>query len=62
MSNLNKRLSDLEGRTGGGQSAVVVDWGTGFVNVNGERITIDEFKKRYPDAVVISWEDDLGGE
>ena len=57
MANVNKRLDDLENRAGG-QSLIVVNWNDGFVTVDGERISIDEFDRRYPDRKIIEWGDD----
>lgn len=57
MVNIDKRLSDLENRSSGGP-VIVVYWGDGFVTVDDERITIDEFHRRYPDHKTITWDDD----
>ena len=59
MANKDKRLDDLERATGDG-TVIVVDWNDGFVMVDGKRITIDEFERRYPDRKVIEWDDDYG--
>jgi hypothetical protein len=56
-NNRNRRVADLENRSGG-QSAIVMDWGDDRLMVNGVEITRAEFEKRYPDAVTVTWDDD----
>jgi len=54
---VNKRILDLESRTGG-DNIIAVYWGDGLITANGETITIEDFKKRYPDHAVVNWDDD----
>ena len=63
MSNVNKRLDDLENRSTGGQSVIVVDWGDDRLVVDGVELTRAEFARRFPDHKTITLDDDdLGGE
>ena len=67
--NVNKRLSDLENETGGGDepTVVIVDWGDEprpdqvVMLSNGVRMTWAEYQRRFPEAETktITW-DDLG--
>lgn len=53
IENLEQALTPI------GENFVVVDWGDGFINLpSGERITREEFDRRYPDAVIIEWDND----
>ena len=55
--NEDRRLDDLEKKTGAGESLVVVDWGGPTVTVKGEVLTRVEYEKRYPNPRVIMWDD-----
>jgi hypothetical protein len=59
MKAINKRLSALERtrRTNADAGAFVVDTGDGYVEWQGQRVPLDEWQRRYPDAVVV----DIGG-
>jgi len=60
MADFGKRLDKLERTTGSGDDVpiVVVDWGDGVVTVDGEELTTEEFRKRYPDVRVVDWVED----
>jgi hypothetical protein len=66
--NVNKRLSDLENETGGGDdpTAVIVNWEKGDPDPaqvirlsNGVRMTYAEYQRRFPKAETktVSWDD-----
>jgi hypothetical protein len=59
MKAINKRLSALEStrRTNAHAGVYVVDIGDGYVAWQGQRVPLDEWQRRYPDAVVV----DIGG-
>jgi hypothetical protein len=59
MKAIDKRLSALERtrRTNADTGAYIVDIGDGFVTWQGQRLPLDEWQRRYPDAVVV----DIGG-
>ena len=59
MAKRDRRLLELESRTGG-DNIFAVFWGDGLITVNGETISIDEFDRRYPDHKVVTrgWGDE----
>ncbi len=66
--NTNRRLDDLERKTGGGdESVIVVTWSDNgkpdpsqIVTVKGEKMTYAEYGRRYPNNKIITldWGDD----
>lgn len=60
MSNINKRLNNLENHTDD-ETVIVVDWGGPTINVKGVEMTRAEFDKHFPDRKVVEWEDDEPG-
>jgi len=54
------RVERLERRAGAGEGRVVVVWGD-TVQVDGETLTVEEFRARYPGARVVNWPEDGGG-
>lgn len=68
MARTEKRLSDLERKTGGGGGPIIVVIWTEdgqpdpeqLVNVNGQRMTYAEAIKKYPNqkTITIGWDDD----
>mgnify|MGYP001265976586 CR=1 FL=1 len=58
MTSMEKRVEKLERATGTGDvPGLVVIWDDG-IEVDRERLTVEEFKARYPDAVVVEWPDE----
>jgi len=59
MKAIDKRLSALERtqRTNADGGVFVVDTGDGYVAWQGQRVPLDEWQRRYPDAVTV----DIGG-
>ena len=56
--NTGRRLRELESTKEGGESITAVYWGDGLITVKGRTISIEDFKKIYPDHKVVSWDDD----
>ena len=59
MGDKERRVTDLETKSGAGEALIVVDWGGPTVNVEGEVLTRAEFEKRYPNPKVVTWENDI---
>ena len=57
--NEDKRITDLETKTGAGESLIVCDWGGPTVTVRGVEMTRAEFEKQFPNPKVVSWDDDI---
>jgi len=54
---LERRLAALERARTPDDGVYVVDIGDGYVDWHGERIPIDEWQRRHPDAITV----DIGG-
>ena len=55
---LNKRLENAEKSTETNEIRVSIDWGDGYVVLpDGEKITQEEYDRRYPDAIHIDYDE-----